>query len=300
MTTLRLLLAIALTLSLIWVNIPTSSANDCGRNHLGDIIPCPEGRGDGVRYVYDESTRTIHEVGGIEDGTESEGGGGPVWQTRYMVRCAGNTADNPQNVLCVEATCVASDGNHGYVVLVLRREADADPWEPWPGREAECRAATITESYPLEDIRGEIIGLVEEHYEHIARPTVSVQPAANAVVNIPVLASTDDIGEVGFEIENPVPGVVTAAPSYAWTWSNGTTGEGAGRGYDGINPIDNAGYYPVQTAYAQSGTHSVALTVTWEIGLTVPGLPTITDIEPLVYGADAEFPVRSGRTVLVD
>lgn len=277
-----------------------SSAEDCGRDQFDNPIPCPEPDGDGVRYVYDASDRAIHEVGGIGDGSESEGSGGPVWLTRYVVRCAPNSVDDPQAALCIDAACEASNGNNGYLVQVFRRLVEADAWEPWPGREAECRAADIAESYPLEDIREEIIGELEEHFEEVARPEVTVAPARNAVVNIPVLASTVDVGDIGFEIDNPLPGVVTGSPSYRWAWSNGSGGAGPGQPYDGTNPVENEGHYPVRATYAASGTHSVGLTVTWEIGLTVPGIPVITDIDPLVFEAGAEFPVRSGRTVLVD
>jgi hypothetical protein len=56
----------------------------------------------------------------------------------------------------------------------------------------------------------------------------------------------------------------------------------------------------VQTTYASGGAQSVELQVTWSITLTVSGIPPITDIEPLVYEASADFGVRSARTVLVD
>lgn len=278
---------------------PTAAASTC-RDPLGNLIPCPDTEGDGVRYIYDSENRTIHRVGDLGDGSESEGGGGPVWQTRYVVRCAPNSVDDPAAALCVEAACVAANGNDGYIVQVFRRLGEGDPWEPWPGRAAECRSAGIAESYPLDDIRAVIIGVLEEHFEEASRPEVTVAPAHNAVVNLPVLASTDDVGDIGFDIENPLPGSVTASPSYAWSWSNGVGGSGPGRAYDGTNPVAHEDHYPIRAIYTSSGTHSVGLAVTWEIGLTVPGLPVITDIEPLVFEAGADFPVRSGRTVLVD
>lgn len=297
---LRVLTVLGIAIVALLMPPSTAVADDCGRDQFDNPIPCPDGRDDGVHYVYDSSSRTINKVGSIGDGSESEGGGGPAWYTRYVVRCDVNTVDNPAEALCIEAACENADSDHGYIVQVFRRLAEGDAWEPWPGREAECRTASIVESYPLEDIRAEIVGVLEEHFEEVSDPEVTVAPARNAVVNLPVLASTEDVGDIGFEIENPLPGSVTAAPSYAWSWSNGTGAAGPGRGYDGTSPVDNEAYYPVRATYTSSGTHSVGLAVTWEIGLTVPGLPVISDIEPIVFESAADFPVRSGRTVLVD
>jgi hypothetical protein len=218
---------------------------------------------------------------------------------RYVVLCGSNDPDQPYDVLCVEATCQAGDAL-GYLTQVYRRQSAAEPWEPWPGRERTCRHFSAGDPIPLEDVEAEIISILEEHYEAITEPRIDVAPAVNAVVNLPVLAATDDVGAVGFAIENPLPGRVDAEPAYAWRWSNGAHGDGPGRGYDGTDPIRQPEHYPVSTVYSRAGEHEVGLQTTWVVTLTVEGIPPIVDIEPLVYEAAETFTVHSAGTVLVD
>ncbi|WP_163816724.1 hypothetical protein [Phytoactinopolyspora alkaliphila] len=218
---------------------------------------------------------------------------------RYVVLCGSNDPNQPYDVLCVEATC-ESDGAIGYLTQVYRRESAADPWEPWPGRERTCRTFSTGEPIPLEDVEAEILAILEEHYEAVTQPRIEVAPAYNAVVNLPVLAATDDVGPVGFEIENPLPGQVDAVPEYAWSWSNGDGGSGPGRSYDGTDPLTQPDHYPVRAIYSSAGEQEVGLEATWAVTLTVEGIPPITDIEPLVYEAAETFTVHSAGTVLVD
>jgi hypothetical protein len=251
-----------------------------------------------VGYRYDSATRTFYPDASSNETTEVDGG--VVWSVRYVVTCGRNHPDRPEDdVLCVDALCEAGD-SMGYDTLVFRRQSVEDAWEPWPGRERICRVSTVGDPIPLEDFEAEIVSIIEEHYEAIARPRVEVAPAVNAVVNLPVLAATDDPGTVGFDIENPLPGRVDAQPYFGWQWSNGAVGSGPGRGYDGTDPAANPQHYPVQTVFTAPGDARVGLTATWSITLIVDGIAPITDIEPLVYESAETFTVRSARTVLVD
>jgi hypothetical protein len=202
--------------------------------------------------------------------------------------------------MCIPIECEVG-GEPGVIAQVYRRLSDTDPWEPWPGRQWECRTfGSGGQPIPLADVEAEIVALIEEHFAQIARPEITVAPSANAVVNLPVLASTPDAGNVGFDIDNPLPGHVEASPAYTWAWSNGAASEGPGQPYDGTNPAESPAHYPVRSIFTASGTGQVQLTATWTISLSVEGIPPITDIEPLVYTADASFAVRSAETVLVD
>lgn len=278
---------------------PSADANVCGKDPFGRPIPCPTADSGGVGYFYDSETRTFYPTAWDEGGREAEPGG-PVWLTKYVIVCSENDPDDPAAAMCLDAVCEKS-GELGYNVQVYRRLAASDPWEPWPGRARECRLfGPGADPIPLEDVVAEITAVIEEHYAAIASPEIAVAPSANAVVNLPVLASTPDAGTVGFDIENPLPAQVEASPTYTWQWSNGAVSVGAGREYDGVNPALAPDHYPVRTTYISSGTQSVSLTATWTIVLTVGGIPPITDIEPLVYEVSASFPVRSAETVLVD
>lgn len=260
--------------------------------------PPPQHDGEGVGYYYDSVTQTFYPTASNTEGSEAEGG--VRWMTRYVVLCGLNDADSPADDFCTEAACETADG-FGYMSQVFRRLAAADPWEPWPGRERECRAfGDGEEPIALEDVEDEIVAIIEQHYEQIARPAITLTPADNALVNVPVLAETPDAGAVRFEVENPLPGYVEATPEYNWAWSNGASAAGAGRVYDGTDPIAEPGHYPVRATYASSGIERVSVSAAWQIVLTVDGIPPITDIAPLVYEAATDFPVRSARTVIVD
>lgn len=280
----------------MFLALAAAEAADCGTDRYGVPLPCPDDRG--VGYTYDSGTRTFYPEAPGLDGTEMSDG--VVWKVRFVILCGGlNSPDRPADVMCVEAQC-EQGGSLGYHTQVFRRQNEADPWEPWPGRERICRVYDVGEPIPLEDFEDEILAIIEEHYEQITRPEIEVVPAANAVVNLPVLASTEDVGDVGFDIENPLPGRVDAEPGYAWQWSNGTGSDGPGQGYDGTDPIAQPEHYPVRAIYGGAGDEQVGMTATWTITLTVDGIPPITDIEPLVYEAAEEFTVRGARTVLVD
>jgi hypothetical protein len=45
--------------------------------------------------------------------------------------------------------------------------------------------------------------VIEERFQHVAEPTITLAPAVDAIVNLPVLASTED--GPGFDITNPRP-----------------------------------------------------------------------------------------------
>ncbi|MGH8774270.1 MAG: hypothetical protein ACRDWI_03565 [Jiangellaceae bacterium] len=183
--------------------------------------------------------------------------------------------------------------------MVYRRLDATDTWQYWAERGLVC-LANYGEPITIGDVRAEILRIIEAHFKEVAEPAITVAPAVNAVVNLPVLASTPDQGPLGFDITNPLPGRVEATPEYHWTWSNGMTGTGPGVGYDGTSPSQNPSYYPVKSTYTNGGEGSVELIVEWSITLTVDGIPPITDIEPLEYDATAGFAVRSAQTVLVD
>jgi len=259
----------------------------------GQVI-CSGNDTGGFGYRYDRATQTFFPddaPGGNEtvDGVRVE--------LRYVVNCAGNTADDPVTVgECSTSICAMPDGSPGVSFQVYQRIDGAAVWELRPG--TVCRDVGLP--IPLADVAAEIARVIEAHFQHVVQPEITVAPAVNALVNLPVLASTPDQGPLGFDISNPLPGRVEATPSYEWTWSNGQRSTGAGVGYDGISPTSNPGHYPVQSTFRAGGAASVDLTVIWSITLTVAGIPPITDIPPLEYDASAGFAIRSARTVLVD
>ncbi len=285
--TTSLLTVLAVTLS------PHAHADDCWTDLRGQMI-CPDREAGGFGYYYDRASQTFYPEGAL-DGSETVGG--VRVQLRYVVNCVGNTTDNPTAIgECSTSTCAMPDGTPGVSYQVYFRSGNATVWTLRPG--SVCR--DVGDPIPLADVEAEIVRIIEERFQDVAHPEITLAPEANALVNLPVRASTPDPGPLGFDIVNPLPGRVEATSAYAWTWSNGVTSTGAGVRYDGTSPIRNPGYYPVQSTFTGGGSGNVDLQVTWSITLMVDGLAPITDIEPLVYEASAGFGIRSARTVLVD
>lgn len=276
---------------------PVQPASACGVG--GDnCVNRPDNDGGGVSYFYQSTTQTFYPIASNEDGTETEVSG-RTWETRYITWCDARASEtDPSGMTCADEMCEVG-GEFGYMTMVFRRSFGGGLWELWPGRDRECRV-TDEEPIALEEFEERIITTIEEHYSKIARPTITIAPPADAVVNLPVIASTADAGNVGFDITEPLPGRVEASPSYGWAWSNGQAGSGPGRPYDGTDPAAAPGHYPVHAVYARGGNGSVDLAATWSIVLTVDGIPPIEDIEPLVYDATASFAVRNATTIIVD
>jgi hypothetical protein len=285
-------LSVLTTLAILILAVEILPANGCT---LWDGCVESSARSGGFGYLYDRATQTFYADDPTADGTETVGG--VRMQLRYVVNCVGNSTDEPRRVSeCSTAICSLPDGSAGVSYLVYQRPDAGADWTPRAG--PVCRG--VADPIPLADVEAEIVRIFEAHFKNVVEPEITVAPAVNAVVNLPVLASTPDPGPLGFDITNPLPGRVEATPAYEWTWSNGQQSTGAGVGYDGTSPSGNPGHYPVQTTFEDGGSGSVALTVVWSITLTVAGIPPITDIPPLEYSGSVDFPVRSARTVLVD
>ena len=288
----RIVGAVFVITAVLVVTVP-AEADECWRDSFGRTV-CTDLPAEGFGYYYDRATQTFYPEGAL-DGSETVDG--IRIQLKYVVNCVGNTTDNPTAIgECSTSICAMPDGTPGVSYQVYFRTGGATEWTLRPG--TICR--DIGDPIPLAEVEAEIMRVIEERFQHVAEPTITLAPAVDAIVNLPVLASTEDPGPLGFGITNPLPGRVEATSSYTWTWSNGVTNSGAGVGYDGTSPTRNPGHYPVQSTFTGGGSGSVGLQVVWTITLLVDGLAPITDIEPLEYEASAGFGVRSARTVLVD
>ena len=290
------------TVPVITVLAAPAVGQECTTNRRGQTI-CTGG--GGVGYHYNAEQRAFYPIPARQTGTRAAEDEGPSWEVLYVIwACGVNAPSNARDVLCNNSFCTTPSGDQGIWRMVYRRiQGTSDPWEAWPdpggvGALRECLIST--DPITLDEIRDELLAILEEKFRQISAPQINVDPSGTAIVNLPVLASADDPGPQGFTIDNPLPGTVEASPTYAWTWSNGTTSSGPGRRYDGTSPTGNPDYYGVLSTYRNAGEGSVGLEVTWDVVLTVPGNPPVTDIAPLVYTASADFTVRSAGTVLVD
>ena len=128
-------------------------------------------------------------------------------------------------------------------------------------------------------------------------PPIRLQPA-DAIVNLPMIASTDDRPPITIELSDPIVGTATATPEFLWTFAPGAVAHGPGRPYDGTSPTSNPGYYVAYT-YRSLGTPTVSLTVTWRVTFTIPGYPPV-ELADIVRESSATTTIRSAGSELVD
>lgn len=127
-------------------------------------------------------------------------------------------------------------------------------------------------------------------------PPITLQPA-DAIVNLPMIASTDDRPPISIDISVPIVGTATATPEFLWTFAEGAVAHGPGRPYDGTSPTQNPGYYITHT-YQALGTPTVGLTVTWRVTFTIPGYPPV-DLTDVVRESTATTTIRSAGSELI-
>ena len=86
----------------------------------------------------------------------------------------------------------------------------------------------------------------------VGRPRVAVQPpGGRTLVNLPVVYSAPVQHETTLEVTVPVPGAITADPSYGWDLGGGQRGSGPGHPYtQAVDPTGpEAGGYYVEGVY---------------------------------------------------
>ena len=220
--------------------------------------------------------------------------GGPELEWSLVPTCDGNAPEGSAH-LCQAALCTTPDGDPGVEFWVFTR-ALGEPDSAWSSTGTQCVPGE--ERVDLADIEAEVRRIVEDRFREVARPTVTIAPATGGLVNLPVLAWTDDAGDVTLDFDQPLPGSVQASPTYEWVWSNGSRSTGPGMPYtDELSPTRTPDHY-VHAVYNERGEASVQLTVTWTGTVTVPGLAAVA-ISPLVYDTPASFDVREARAQLI-
>jgi hypothetical protein len=210
--------------------------------------------------------------------------------------CGGNDPTSDTGAVCPAALCTTPTGEPGVEFWVFSRLLDP-PDSAWRMQGSRCIPGE--RRVDLADVEAEVQRILEDRFREVAAPSIELAPAVSGLVNLPVLAWTDDPGEFRLQIEQPLPGAITATPEYRWVWSNGTTSQGPGTPYSpSVSPTEQDGYY-VSSVFDRRGEASVALTVTWTGAVAVPGLAPVP-ISPLVYTASASLPIQEARAVLVD
>ncbi len=127
-------------------------------------------------------------------------------------------------------------------------------------------------------------------------PPIVLQPT-DAIVNLPMLASTDPRPPIVIDVSDPISGTAQATPEFVWSFAEGAAAHGPGLPYDGTSPTENPGYYVAHT-YVGLGTPTIELTVTWQVTFTIPGYPPV-ELDDVVREATASTQVRAAGSELV-
>ena len=95
-------------------------------------------------------------------------------------------------------------------------------------------------------------------------PDASCSPPNLALVNLPIIISTD-FDRQNLHITEPLAADVQLVPVPTWDFGDGSpkvTGV-IGPPYDGTNAIDDPGHYPLTHQYKKPGTYTITLSVQW-------------------------------------
>ncbi len=157
-------------------------------------------------------------------------------------------------------------------------------------------------SVPMADV---VAAVRQELVKEVGRPKITVQPpGGRALVNLPVVFSAPAQHRTTLTISQPLPGRISADPTYSWDLGEGQQGSGAGHRYTAaVDPEDAAsdGYY-VKALYRQVGPHRATLTLTWDATVTIgtgPGALTVP-LDPIRFTATATTTTVSATNRLYD
>lgn len=233
-------------------------------------------------------------------------------------------------------TTPGSDGRPPSTVYVARWSSACTPFNPTTGGEtvddgcvkavASCPGGLmmtlwLREVSPIlgdwERVRDECVGgstppspggvtaseirsvVSEELRTRLPAPVVRVQPGVVVPVNFPVIFSAGDPGPQGFSVSVPLPGQVSATPTYRWSFGDGSFGDGRGTPYDGTLPRVDPWHYVSHLYLAPKPRMTVSLTVTWHATFTVQGLPTFVLDDIVLPAVTHTFAVKEAHATLV-
>lgn len=239
--------------------------------------------------TVDESTLTIYRLPQVGQYIDP---GGMAWAADFTPFCRVNV-DGPRvidDVLCEGAlrTCerLGSDARVAMWMVLTPLFAGPNPQLEGPICFANSSAIPI----------GPIIQKLVEQEIGTDPPPIVLQPT-DAIVNLPLIASTDPRAPIVIDITDPIIGTAQATPEFVWTFAADAAAHGPGLPYDGTSPTENPGYYVAYT-YRALGSPTVVLTVTWRVTFTIPGYPPVP-LEDVVRTAEQSTQVRAAGSELI-
>jgi hypothetical protein len=261
-----------------------SGANPCATYLCGNYDP-PAATESGYRYVFDGNAFARAPTSGT---TEQ---GGQQYRADWTPVCNGNLAAGQVggDSYCLQAALLCPPGEiRAWQVLT-----PVNP--PGPSLPPTQMCLGASDVVTLADLRA---ALREQMEELLPKPAISLAPPNGGLVNLPVIVSTTEHGQEGFDITIPLPGRVNAAAvSYDWAFSDGGAASGPGRPYEsGITPSQAPSYYLTHT-YLGAGPASATVTVVWQGTFTIGGYTV--ELDPVTFTADVQFPIFEARSQLI-
>jgi hypothetical protein len=251
---------------------------------------CPTVQPDGYVYLWDGRTltraTTVH-------GQQTDPAG-VVWEVVSAPACPASRPET-RDITCLNA---ATQCPTGQILMHYwqRQVAPAPPPGPasqWRDADPALRCVGGERTWTMPDL----VALAREYVErHVHSQQIAISPPDGAIVGLPLIVSTTAAEPLQFAITQPFPGMLAAQPSYAWSFGDGATAEGAGVAYDGHNPTADDGYY-VSHQYARPGMTTVTLTTTWRAVFTVGG--NVISLDPISLTTTRTTRVRAARSELV-
>lgn len=196
--------------------------------------------------------------------------------------------------------CLAQDTRS---LFVAQRQVTptVGAWSLQPG------SVCLTPQQQLPYSPAQLQAFVDGYFQRLPLPlpALGLQPGDRAVVNLPLVASTDPPRQTTFSVtQAPFPTItITASVSWRWSWGDGTGDSTTwpGRPFDGTDPRANPGHYVSHTYAAPSRGRTVGVTAVWSGRYSVAGLPAAQAIGGTVERSSSRtLPVAEYGATLTD
>lgn len=225
----------------------------------------------------------------------------PVKEYDYSPACRGNgvAGEGTGAVDCPAAHNCPDAG--ALRVVVSERVVGSPGWYRQPG--TVCLNTDQQVAFNPADAQA----FVDGYFQRLPLPLpgLRVQPAAQAVVNLPELVSADPPPAGVFAVdEAPFPRITINA-RVRWEWDFGDGGSAVsswpGRAYDGLDPRTSPDHYVAHTYRARSTGQRVTVTGVWTASWQLAGFPGVRAVDGQVRRVSSQLlPVAAYGAVLTD
>ncbi len=274
-------------------------------DHWGDCPSAPDVQGTKYVYSYDADSGILRRAQPRTGHREASDKDKRVWEYAYTPACMFNGPPDSNGQFANDGSCLAATDHPEcaaaeFAMLTYRRLVVNAAGRPvtgdWDRRGITCFGPE--EEWTREELRQIAQNLLGEYLEeHASQGEIRVQPEGGSLVNLPVVAHTRELPDIGFAITQPFPGRLDASASYEWNFGEGETQTGPGIPYtEDISPLRNPECY-IAHPYTTAGTKTITLTTAWQATFTVVGIEI--PVEQITFTSTATIDVHTARSELV-